>query len=401
MRVLLAILLVAATCSAQSYTQRGFLESRGILYPQDAKNDHTNVVGDSLFRYESFYKPRTNLQVAAGIDLRIDTHLQINRDLKLSWSDRQLQRPLAEVRRLSALYHSGSITFEAGKQFVRWGKTDILTPTDRFAPRDFLEVVDNDFLPITAARFTYEKASNTIDVVWSPRFTPSRIPLLNQRWAVLPDLPPGFTIRDAGANFPGGSQVGARWNHVGNVEYAASFYQGFNHLPSFEALPNLSIRRFYPKLRMVGGDFAVPTPWMTVKGEVAQFSFDDDRVDDYALYVLQLERQTGEWSIVGGYAGEAITDRGTASVGFAPDRGLTKTFLGRAGYTIDANRSIAFEAAARQNGDGTWIKFEYSHAVGQHWRATANLTLIRGAPGDFLGQYNTNSHAILIVRYSF
>ena len=59
MRVLLAILLVAATCSAQSYTQRGFLESRGILYPQDAKNDRTNVVGDSLFRYESFYKPKT------------------------------------------------------------------------------------------------------------------------------------------------------------------------------------------------------------------------------------------------------------------------------------------------------------------------------------------------------
>ena len=90
-----------------------------------------------------------------------------------------------------------------------------------------------------------------------------------------------------------------------------------------------------------------------------------------------------------------------APASFAPDRGLTKTFLGRAGYTIDANRSIAFEAAARQNGGGTWVKFEYSHAVGQHWRATVNLTLIRGEPGDFLGQYNRNSHAILIVRYSF
>jgi hypothetical protein len=173
MRVLLAILLAAATCSAQTFTQRGFLENRGTLYPQDARNDDTNTVGESLFRYEGFYKPRPTLQFAGAIDLRIDTHLQVNRDLKLSWFDRELQRPLAEVRRLSALYHSGSITFEAGKQFVRWGKTDILTPTDRFAPRDFLEVVDNDFLPITAARLTYEKSSNTIDVVWSPRFTPS------------------------------------------------------------------------------------------------------------------------------------------------------------------------------------------------------------------------------------
>jgi hypothetical protein len=403
MRVLLAVLVAAVTCSAQAqdYTQRGFLENRGSIYPQEATNDHTNGIGQSLFRYEGFYKPAASLQFAGAVDLSIDTHHQVNRELKLSWSDRELQRPMVEVRRLSALYHSGPITLEAGKQFVRWGKTDILTPTDRFAPRDFLEVVDNDFLPITATRLTYEKGPNTVDIVWSPRFTPSRIPLLNQRWVVLPPLPPGFTIRDAGANFPGGSQLGARWNHVGNVEYAASIYQGFNHLPSFEALRDLSIRRFYPKLLMVGGDFAVPTPWITVKGEAAQFTFNDQRVDDYFLYVIQLERQSGEWFFVGGYAGEAITNRGTMSAGFAPDRGLTKTLLARAGYTIDTNRSIAFESAVRQNGDGAWVKFEYSHAVGQHWRATANLTLIRGEPGDFLGQYNRNSHAILIVRYSF
>lgn len=401
MRVLLAIVLGVVTCSAQNYTQRGFLESRGNFYPQDAKNDRFNGLGESLFRYEGFYKPTSTFQLAGAIDLRIDTHHQVNRDLRLSWSDRELQRPFGEVRRLSALYHNGPVTFEAGKQFVRWGKTDILTPTDRFAPRDYLEVVDNDFLPITAARLTYEKGSNTIDAVWSPRFTPSRIPLLNQRWAVLPELPPGVTLRDAGANFPGGSQVGMRWSHVGTIEYAASIYHGFNHLPSFEALPDLSIRRFYPKLLMAGGDFAVPTPWIAVRGEIAQFHFDDDRVDDYLLYVVQLERQAGEWFFVGGYAGEAITDRGARSVGFAPDRGLTKTFLGRAGYTIDTNRSIAFEAAARQNGNGTWTKFEYSQALGQHWRLIGNLTLIQGDPGDFLGQHHRNSHAILIVRYSF
>lgn len=409
MRVLLAIVLAAGSCFAQTYTQRGFLETRGTFYPREASNDSANGVGESMFRYEGFYKPATALQFAGAVDLRIDTHRQVDRDLKLSWSDRELQRPLAEVRRLSALYHRGPITFEAGKQFVRWGKTDILTPTDRFAPRDFLEVVDNDFLPITAARLTYEKGSNTLDVVWSPRFTPSRIPLPNQRWVVPPAIPEGIRVIDGGSDFPAGSQAGARWNHAGTVEYAFSLYQGFNHLPSFRTIfqapvvfpIQLRIQRFYPKMFMAGGDVAIPTPWMTVKAEAAQFSSSDPDADEYILYVLQLERQAGEWFFVGGYAGEDITDRGTSPAGFAPDRGLTKTFLGRAGYTIDTNRSIAFEGAVRQNGDGTWLKFEYSHATGQHWRTTASFTLIRGNAGDFLGQYNKNSHAILILRYSF
>ena len=82
-------------------------------------------------------------------------------------------------------------------------------------------------------------------------------------------------------------------------------------------------------------------------------------------------------------------------------RGLSKTFLGTARYTIDANRSIAFEGSLRQNGDGAWLRTEYSQAVGQHWRATVNFTLIRGEPAAFLGQYRRNSHLTVFVRYNF
>ena len=91
----------------------------------------------------------------------------------------------------------------------------------------------------------------------------------------------------------------------------------------------------------------------------------------------------------------------TLPADFSPDRGFTKTLLGRGGYTIDANRNIAFEMAIRQNGNGVWLKSEYSQLFHQHWRATLNLTLVDGDDGDFLGQYHRNSHAMLVVRYSF
>ena len=116
-------------------------------------------------------------------------------------------------------------------------------------------------------------------------------------------------------------------------------YQGFNNQPSFDGVPvgftpsgvAVEVQIYYPKMTMAGLSFAIPTRLLTVKGEAAQFNSSDSRADEYALYVMQLERQAGEWFFVGGYAGEAITKRGTRAATFAPDRGLSQTFLGRAG----------------------------------------------------------------------
>ena len=77
--------------------------------------------------------------------------------------------------------------------------------------------------------------------------------------------------------------------------------------------------------------------------------------DEYVLYVLQLERQKGEWVFVGGYAGEAVTRSGSSRA-FAPDRGLSRAFVARASYTLDPNRSVAFEGAVRQQGEGFYAK---------------------------------------------
>ena len=342
--------LFALFLLSQNYTHRGFIESQFTVYPQNAPNDSGHVVAEELVRYEGFYKPIANLEIAGGIDVRMDTHHQVERELRFSWLDRERQRPLAAVRRLSALYNLGGLTVEAGKQFVRWGKADIVTPTDRFAPRDFLAVVENDFLSISALRATYERGSNTFDVVWSPRFTPSRAPLPNQRWSFIPPVAAAPPV--AAINFPSGVEAGARWSHVGAAEYSLSFYKGFNHAPAFESDPATGVRQYYPPIQMFGGDLAIPWDWLTLKSEVAYFDSADGRFDDYVQYVVQLERQSGEWSFVGGYAGEIITETGRQLGSFDPDRGLTRTFLGRAGCTLDANRTVAVEAAVRQ--DARW-----------------------------------------------
>ena len=398
--------LVLLALLAQDFEQRGFIEDRALLYPQDAPSDSAHVVNQALFRWEASYKASPWLKLNGTFDARADTHQQTDREFRLNLDDRATQRPALAIRQLSAVLHKDKVTAELGRQIIRWGKTDILTPTDRFAPRDYLSsVVDSDFLGVTAARVTVAGANDSLDMVWQPWFTPSRTPLLKQRWTVLPPELNGVAVSDAGARYPGRSQYGARWNHIATgYEYSLSYFDGFNSLPLFDAqfdprAAAVRAQRFYPNLRMYGGDTAIQLPWVTIKGEAGYFTTSTAGAQDYALYVVQLERQIKEWSLVGGYAGEAVTQGAGNPLRFTPDRGFAKSFVGRAALTIDVNRSLVVESAVR--GGGSFVRFEYSQTFGEHWRVTPGVAWVRGNQDDFLGQFHRNSYLSLAIRYSF
>ena len=408
--VVTAFLVTGRAAVAQSVSQRGFVEGTGFFFPERAPNDSVRGVADLLAREELFVKPAPWIQLAAGIDLRANSHDQVEDEWRLDFTDRGTRRPRASMRRLSATLTYRRLTVDAGKQFIRWGKTDIVTPTDHFAPRDFLNVISADFLAVTGVRAVLQHGDDAFEGVWVPRFTPSRVPLVDQRWTAVPPTVQAPLV-DRGGVFPDGSQIGVRWSRAGVVEFALSFFDGYNHLPTIDATfipvapqPAIGVTRLYPAIRSYGGDFAAPTPWFTIKAEAAvitsRASARAPAGDDYVLYVLQLERQSGEWVFIGGYAGEAVTARRTVST-FAPDRGMTKSIVGRAAYTIDPRRGVAFEGAVRQNGAGAYAKAEYYETRGQHWRVTVTAIGIGGDDDDFLGQYHDNSHLAIALRYSF
>lgn len=390
---------------AQDFQQRGYVDIRTSFFPQTGANDSGRVIADALLRYEASAKLTPWLKLNGALDARSDSHRQTERSARFDWQDRGFLRPAFSFRRFSATAYKGPVTFEIGKQLIRWGKADILNPLDRFAPRDFLNVIDNEFLGVMAARLTIEKGAHTVDVVLQPRFTPSRTPLLNQRWVVLPpSLQIPLPLGQGAPALPGGVQTGVRWNYLGKgYEMALAFYEGHNHLPQVDGrfVPGRIelFNRFAP-MRMYGGAGAVPLRWFTIKGEGGYFTSSSKNADDYVLYVAQLERTVGEWTIVGGYSGERVTQKKT-QLDFAPDRGLARAFLTRVSYTISAEKSVAAEAAVRQNGEGAWVKAEYTQTLSTHWQARASMTLIRGNTNDFLGQYRRNSHAILALRYNF
>jgi hypothetical protein len=406
-RVAAAVLAFAGPARAQEFTYRGFGQIQSTIYPQATPQDHDRVAVEALFRVEPAYRVADWLALSGSIDARVDTVDQVDRDWRVDVRDRSLQRPALTLRHARATLRKGRVTVDVGKQFIRWGKADILNPTDRFAPRDFLEVTDDEFLAVIGARGQYERGSHSVDVVWLPTFTPSRLPLIGRRWAPVPPQTLGaMGFVDVDPRFPDRSQYGARWNVLGpGFEVSVSYFDGFNHLPQFTAFPLsgrplIALQRTYAPLRMGGADAAVPLRWFTVKGEIGSFFTASDEADDVVVYVVQLERQSGELSLVGGYAGEIVTSH-RSTFEFAPDRGLTRAFLGRAGYTLNATSDISFEAAVRQNLNGIWVKGQYSEAIGAHWRTTLAGTAIAGDERDFIGQYRRNSHLLATLRYSF
>jgi hypothetical protein len=408
-RLTLVFVLVAAAApaGAQDFTYRGFGEVQSIVYPHTTPQDADQFAVEGRARFEPAFKPVDWLTLSGSVEARIDNLERVERTWRFDVDDRGVQRPALSLRHAVATFRRRTLVVDAGKQFIRWGKTDILNPTDRFAPRDFLEVTEDEFLAVAGMRVQYERGAHSIDGVWVPRFTPSRAPLLGRRWVPLPAQAPPITgFIELPPLFPDRSQYGIRWNVLApGFEFSLSYFDGFNHFPLYSARPLsgrplVALERSYAPLRMAGADAAVPLRWFTVKGEVAALFTTSERSDDVVLYVVQLERQAGELNLVGGYAGEVVTER-RLGLDFAPDRGLTRAFLGRAGYTINARRDVAFESAVRQNLNGVWVKAQYSEAIDAHWRVTFAAVAIGGEATDFIGQYRRNSHLIATLRYSF
>jgi hypothetical protein len=238
------------------------LPTRAGSLPHDVRrrpNDDTQAVADALVREEVFLKPSAWIQFAGGLDLRGNSHDQVTDSWDLDWEDRRILRPRTSLRRLSATIAAGGFTLDVGKQFVRWARADILNPIDRFAPHDFLNVVDTEFLPIVAVRPSMRVGSERFEVVWTPQLTPSRMPLLDQRWTVLPEGADLLPLVDKGSQFPQRSQYGLRWTHTGGrIEGGFAFFDGFNHLPTIEvglqpAPAALTLTRTFPRLRTYGG----------------------------------------------------------------------------------------------------------------------------------------------------
>src|SRR5437868_15529648 len=105
----LSVLLVQPA-AAQAISQRGFVDVRETVFPEVAPNDRQRLVADGLVREEVFVKPWSWLQFAAGMDLRANSHGQVDTRRRVDLDDRTILRPAAALRRLSMTFTAKHLT---------------------------------------------------------------------------------------------------------------------------------------------------------------------------------------------------------------------------------------------------------------------------------------------------
>ena len=388
--------------SAQQLNVRGFVDAGVVFYPQRTPHDDVRVVADAIARVEPSIQMWRGLSIAGSVEARTDTYQQGGAGVRY-W-DRTLRRPALAVRALAATYVKGPLSLEVGKQFVRWGQSDIISPTDYFTARDYLLTAESEALAITAMRVTIGGANDSIEMVYAPRMTPSRTPLIDQRW-IGNQAPTGLALENGETRYAGAPLIGLRYRRTGRIEYSLSVYRGPHHLPRLhpQFKPTeaaVSVGRTYPHVRGFGGDLVMTLPGVTLKAESAWLQARTHDADDYGLWVVQGERQQREWLLLAGYVGEWVSER-RGLLRFAADRGLARAVIGRISREFDDRRSLVLEGVLRQNADGVYVKSEYSQPLNDHWRITLRVLVLGGEDADFLGQYRRNSLAGARARYSF
>lgn len=193
-----------------------------------------------------------------------------------------------------------------GKQIFRWGTADFYNPMDRLNPRDYLDVPTYFKMGVPAVSLSYGSEAFSLDAVFEPWFTPSRLPRSNNRWlgdfsaaqsgfGNLPIIPNGRELPpNTAAGFQGGFRVGSS-RLLEGWDLFLSYFNGFDPVGVFKGSPSpggaVLATQIFPRYHQVAAAFST-TRWNTeFHGEAAvRFADDSRQDDDYAEYVVGLNR---------------------------------------------------------------------------------------------------------------
>jgi hypothetical protein len=302
-----------------------------------------------------------------------------------------------------------------GKQVVAWGKADSVNPTDNVNPQDLSNFFEQDQeIGVPAVKLDYYIGDFTIEGVFVPTFTPTRLPPLDTRLSVIDisDIPFPINDPDLPSDNIDNSQYGVRLKttHKG-WDFSASFYDGINDFPNVRLEPDFSITPIYNKIRVIGADFATTFDRWGVHGEAAQFLSDGDREDSYVQYVLGIDYKRADvvldhdlFAIVE-YIGEHVTQEGESELpvgGAMVSRVFSNSLFVHIEYEFSDYFRLDLEGIVNlDNGEDYFLKPEFSYDVNNNFTIAVGFDLLWGPSDTFFGQFDKSDRVFTKMTYTF
>jgi len=172
-----------------------------------------------------------------------------------------------------------------GNQFIFWGKTDWINPTDNINPWDFKNItaeIEDYRIPVIAAKFDFYFLENfPIEFVWVPRFKPNVIPM------ELPEKMGPFDVEVLPDELPANKFINSEYgikisSQISGIDFSLSYYNGFDKFPSLisrtsfsNSVPKIFFQSKYFRENILGFDFITTFKKFALKGEGAYFATRD------------------------------------------------------------------------------------------------------------------------------
>jgi len=157
--------------------------------------------------------------------------------------------------------------FKIGRQIITWGTGDLIFINDVFAKdyQSFFSGRDDQYLkaPQNALRGAFYSGLGTLSLVYTPRFTPNRVPTgerLSYYYPMEQKIVGGsdyyFEGRMPAAKFKNGEIAARLSRYIGTADIAFYFYHGFYKNP-VGMDPN-TMEAYYPRLNVYGASARMP-----------------------------------------------------------------------------------------------------------------------------------------------
>ncbi|MBW2568350.1 MAG: hypothetical protein JRE23_17510, partial [Deltaproteobacteria bacterium] len=260
----------------------GFIQAYGALDTENDKaNEHTRMTRDIIRLEGKWISGRNSINPAESNRLdKSNFYALASVEWDYLWFGPDHSTEDCDIRLFEGYFYwsRNPVDLSVGRQIVRWGKTDQISPVDNLNSQDLREFIIPDYedrkIPNWMVRGRLFSDFLTLEGVYLPFFEPSRIDYFGTDWAIFQHLNQRSVHEEEPARNLKNGEGGVRLTKsVAGWDLGLSYLYAWEDMPFFETFPagGGDARITYKRTNIAGFEFETTWKKIGLRGEAAWF----------------------------------------------------------------------------------------------------------------------------------